>query len=167
MQALAEAGLAPRRLELEITESVLLEDTDQTLAVLHALRDRGVRISMDDFGTGYSSLSYLRRFPFDRIKIDRSFVSDVAEGGDALALIGAINGLGRSLGMATTAEGVETADQMQAIKDAGCTEAQGYLFSRPGSAEEISALIRAQASIVQTERSAAQEPPAGSEPHDV
>ncbi len=143
LSALAEAGLPARRLELEITESVLLDDTEQNLQLLHALRQHGVRISMDDFGTGYSSLSYLRRFPFDRIKIDRSFVTDVAKGGDALALIGAISGLGKSLGMATTAEGVETCEQLQAVKDAGCTDVQGFLFSRPGPAQAVDALILA------------------------
>jgi len=141
MAALHDSGLPPQRLELEITEAVLLDDTERALSVLHAMRERGIRISMDDFGTGYSSLSYLRRFPFDKIKIDRSFIQDAAQGGDALAIVGAISNLGRSLGMSTTAEGVETVEQLAAVCAAGCAEVQGYLFSRPGPASAISALI--------------------------
>jgi len=141
MAALHDSGLPPQRLELEITEAVLLDDTERALSVLHAMRERGIRISMDDFGTGYSSLSYLRRFPFDKIKIDRSFIQDAAQGGDALAIVGAISNLGRSLGMSTTAEGVETIEQLAAVCAAGCAEVQGYLFSRPGPASAISALI--------------------------
>ncbi|MDO9286166.1 MAG: EAL domain-containing protein [Aquabacterium sp.] len=141
LDALHDSGLPPQRLELEITEAVLLDDTEQALSVLHAMRERGIRISMDDFGTGYSSLSYLRRFPFDKIKIDRSFIQDAALGGDALAIVGAISSLGRSLGMSTTAEGVETDEQLAAVCAAGCVEVQGYLFSRPGPAGDIAALI--------------------------
>ncbi|MDO8376688.1 MAG: EAL domain-containing protein, partial [Aquabacterium sp.] len=118
-----------------------LQDDEQTLAMLHQLRALGVRISMDDFGTGYSSLSYLRSFPFDKIKIDRSFIQDAARGGDALAIVGAISSLGRSLGMSTTAEGVETIEQLAAVCAAGCVEVQGYLFSRPGPASAIAVLI--------------------------
>ena len=134
--ALCEAGLPPDRLELEITETVMLQDTDATLATLHQLRALGVGIAMDDFGTGYSSLSYLRRFPFDRIKIDQSFVRDACRKRDCGAIVRAVTGLGNELGMATTAEGVETAEQLAAITLAGCTEVQGYLFSPavPGSA---------------------------------
>jgi len=141
--ALAASGLPPDRLELEITEAVLLEDTELALSVLRTLRARGVHLSMDDFGTGYSSLSYLRRFPFDRIKIDRSFVADAAQGGDALAIIEAINRLGNSLSMVTTAEGVETTGQLSAVASAGCAEVQGYLFCRPMPADQIAALIAA------------------------
>jgi EAL domain-containing protein (putative c-di-GMP-specific phosphodiesterase class I) len=108
MSALAESGLPAQRLELEITESVLLLESETTLATLHQLRGLGVRISMDDFGTGYSSLSYLRSFPFDKIKIDQSFVHDVNDNSDSKAIIRAITSLGASLGMSTTAEGVET-----------------------------------------------------------
>src|SRR6202011_5619626 len=106
--ALAFSHLEPSRLEVEITESVLLKDSDHTLATLHRLRDFGVRISMDDFGTGYSSLSYLRSFPFDKIKIDQSFIRDVSDRDDSMAIIRAVTGLGTALGIATTAEGVET-----------------------------------------------------------
>jgi diguanylate cyclase (GGDEF)-like protein len=142
MQALADASLPPRRLELEITESVLLRDTEQSLAVLHEFRKRGIRIALDDFGTGYSSLSYLRKFPFDRIKIDRSFVQGVENGGDALAVIQAIATLSRSLGMATTVEGVETLRQLGAVREAGCVEVQGFLYSGPRTAAEIPLLLR-------------------------
>ncbi len=106
VSALADSGLAACRLELEITESVLLQDSEATLASLHKLRALGVRISMDDFGTGYSSLSYLRSFPFDKIKIDRSFVNELATRDDSMAIIRAVTGLGKSLGISTTAEGV-------------------------------------------------------------
>ena len=140
-EALSEAGLAPGRLELEITETVLLHDTQATLATLSAVRELGVRIAMDDFGTGYSSLSYLRQFPFDKIKIDRSFVREVANQAEASAIVRAVAALGSSLGISTTAEGVETLDQLGRIQSDGCTEAQGYLFSRPRPASEILALI--------------------------
>jgi diguanylate cyclase (GGDEF)-like protein len=128
-QALNEANLSPDRLELEITETVMLQDTDSTLATLHRLHDLGVRIAMDDFGTGYSSLSYLRRFPFDRIKIDQSFVRDLSRRPDCGAIIRAVAGLSHELGMATTAEGVETREQLDLVTRAGCAEIQGYLFS--------------------------------------
>ena len=141
-EALSEAGLAPDRLELEITETVLLHDTQATLATLNAVRELGVRIAMDDFGTGYSSLSYLRQFPFDKIKIDRSFVREVANQAEASAIVRAVAALGSSLGISTTAEGVETLDQLGRIQSDGCTEAQGYLFSRPRPASEIRALIK-------------------------
>jgi EAL domain-containing protein (putative c-di-GMP-specific phosphodiesterase class I) len=138
--ALADSGLAPDRLELEITETAMLEDTDATLVTLNRLRDLGVEIAMDDFGTGYSSLSYLRRFPFDKVKIDRSFVAGLGQGHDADAIVNAVSDLCRKLGMATTAEGVETEDQLRLLRLAGCTEVQGYLFSRPRPAGEVAAL---------------------------
>ncbi len=143
MTALAYSRLAASRLELEITESVLLGETEANLATLHQLRGIGVRISMDDFGTGYSSLSYLRSFPFDKIKIDRSFVKELSERPDCVAIIRAVAGLGLSLGIATTAEGVETAEQLERVRAEGCTEVQGYLFSPPRPACEIGALIAA------------------------
>jgi diguanylate cyclase (GGDEF)-like protein/PAS domain S-box-containing protein len=135
--ALSGSGLAPNRLELEITESVLLRDAAATLATLHQLRALGIRIAIDDFGTGYSCLSYLRSFPFDKIKIDREFVRELSERSDCTAIIRAIAGLGASLGMATTAEGVETEDQLRRVRAEGCTEVQGYLFSRPIPAHEL------------------------------
>jgi diguanylate cyclase (GGDEF)-like protein len=129
--ALRDAGLPAERLELEITESILLAETHHALDTLHRLRALGVRIAMDDFGTGYSSLSYLRTFPFDKIKIDRSFMQDLTVSEDGLAIVKAAISLGRSLGMATTAEGVETEDQLDAVRREGCTEVQGYFFSPP------------------------------------
>ncbi len=129
--ALGDARLSPDRLEIEITESLLLADNEQTLSILHRLRDIGVRIALDDFGTGYSSLSYLRSFPFDKIKIDRSFMRDLARKGDSLAIIKAIIGLGHSLGISMVAEGVETEEQLNAVRDQGCNEVQGFFFSPP------------------------------------
>ena len=122
---------------------MLLQDNEATLTTLHQLRDLGVRISMDDFGTGYSSLSYLRSFPFDKIKIDRSFVHDLAATRDSKAIVRAVTGLGKSLGMATTAEGVETARAARLPAREGCTEAQGYFFSPARPAAEIDQLLRA------------------------
>ncbi len=128
-RCLKQTGLAPRRLELEMTESVLMQNTEATLETLRQLQETGVGISLDDFGTGYSSLSYLRRFPFNRIKIDRSFVTDIAARPDALAIVRTILMLAESLGMTTTAEGVETDDQRTLLKAVGCQEMQGFLFS--------------------------------------
>jgi len=143
--ALGASGLSPKRLELEITESVLLRDSAATLATLHRLRALGVRISLDDFGTGYSSLSYLRSYPFDKIKIDKSFIRalDSGPGGSAegVAIVRAILGLGHALGVATAAEGVETVEQLRALSIAGCTEIQGYLFSPPRPAGEVARLL--------------------------
>jgi diguanylate cyclase (GGDEF)-like protein/PAS domain S-box-containing protein len=139
ISALAAASLAPHRLELEITESVLMQSNEITLQRLHQLRQLGVRISMDDFGTGYSSLSYLRSFPFDKIKIDRTFINDLANGNDAI--VQAIITLANSLHMTTTAEGVETEPQAAALRTMGCAEMQGYLFSKPKPAQEIARLL--------------------------
>jgi diguanylate cyclase (GGDEF)-like protein/PAS domain S-box-containing protein len=140
-QALEETGLAPTRLELEITETLLLEKADHVLATLHALRALGVRISMDDFGTGYSSLSYLRKFPFDKIKIDRSFVHDLGANAEAQAIVRAILSLGTSLGITITAEGVETEAELRCLKAEGCHEGQGYLFSKARPQAEVMELI--------------------------
>ena len=129
--ALSSAGLAPDRLELEITESVLIADDECALLILRELKEIGVKVALDDFGTGYSSLSYLRRFPFDKIKIDRSFVQDSSGNADSLAIVKAVIALGRSLGLATVAEGVETEAQLDIVSEQGCTEVQGYLFSVP------------------------------------
>ncbi|AWM02309.1 EAL domain-containing protein [Bradyrhizobium amphicarpaeae] len=139
--ALAVSGLDARRLELEITESVLLQNSEATLTTLHELRAMGVRISLDDFGTGYSSLSYLRSFPFDKIKIDRSFVSELATREDSMAIIRAVTGLGRSLGIVTTAEGVENDVQLELLRREGCTQAQGYLFSKPRPASDVAMML--------------------------
>jgi diguanylate cyclase (GGDEF)-like protein len=140
--ALAASGLSAGRLELEITESVLLHDNAATVATLHQLRSLGVRIAMDDFGTGYSSLGYLRSFPFDKIKIDRCFVNDLSDsGGGSLAILRAVSNLGSSLGMTTTAEGVETQEQADKVRAEGCTEMQGYFFSPPRPIKEIARLF--------------------------
>jgi len=135
LAALSASGLAPHRLELEITESVLMGDAEGVSACLHRLRAVGVRVALDDFGTGYSSLSYLRQFPFDKIKIDRSFIAGIGDP-DTAAIVRAIVGLGRRLGSAITAEGVETEAQLAAVRAEGCTEVQGFLFSRPLPAAE-------------------------------
>jgi diguanylate cyclase (GGDEF)-like protein/PAS domain S-box-containing protein len=139
--ALVQAGLPAHRLELEITESVLLQNSEGTRAMLHSLRRLGVKISLDDFGTGYSSLSYLRSFPFDKIKIDRSFVNELATRKDSLAIIRAVTGLGKSLGITTTAEGVETDAQLDVPSREGCSQAQGYLISKPRPIAEVEHLL--------------------------
>ena len=141
MSALQTSGLPANRLELEITESVLLQNSEATLETLHELRAQGVRISLDDFGTGYSSLSYLRSFPFDKIKIDRSFVQELASREDSMAIVRAVAGLGRSLGIVTTAEGVENAEQLDLLRREGCNQAQGYLFSPPRPAAEVERML--------------------------
>ena len=141
VSALAFSGLPPSRLELEITESVLLEKTERNIAILNQLRQMGVRISMDDFGTGYSSIGYLRSFPFDKIKIDQSFVRDLLVDKGSLAIVRAIAGLGVSFGMTTTAEGVETEEQMRCLDLEGCIEVQGYLYSKPVPANEVTDLL--------------------------
>ena len=135
--ALAESGLPPGRLELEITESVLLQGSAENVETLHQLRLMGISIVLDDFGTGYSSLSYLRMFPFDKIKIDRQFVHELANNADCAAIVSAVAGLGRSLRIGTVAEGVETEDQLLLVRAAGCTHAQGYLFGRPCPVEAL------------------------------
>ncbi|UHC15432.1 EAL domain-containing protein [Methylobacterium currus] len=142
-RVLTESGLDPARLELEITEQVMLEESTANIAVLHRLRGLGLRIAIDDFGTGYASLSYLRAFPFDKIKIDRSFTAALGREATAGAIVQAVIGLGASLGITTLAEGVETAAQLTALHRSGCDEVQGFLFSRPVPAEEIRRLVAA------------------------
>jgi diguanylate cyclase (GGDEF)-like protein len=144
MSALAASGLPGRRLELEITETTLLQDGEATLAMLYQLRELGVGIAMDDFGTGYSSLSYLQSFPFDRIKIDRSFIKDIGDSPGSLNIVRAVTAMASGLGMATTAEGVETQDQLASVTSEGCTEMQGYLFSKPLPADRIEELYFAE-----------------------
>lgn len=139
--ALAAAGLAPQRLELEVTETALLEDDEATVAVLRQLRALGVRVSLDDFGVGYSALGYLRKFPFDTIKIDRSFVRTLGESHESAAIVRTIATLGANLGVETTAEGVETAEQLELVQQAGCTAVQGFYFGRPCPAAEIGGVI--------------------------
>lgn len=141
LQALARSGIAPNRLELEITESLFIDNVEATLSSLHSLRALGVRVALDDFGTGYSSLSYLRSFPFDKLKIDRSFIVDLLEHKGATAIIRAITTLADALGIETTAEGVEHSDQLDILRAEGCGQIQGYLFSRPIPAHEVEALL--------------------------
>jgi EAL domain-containing protein (putative c-di-GMP-specific phosphodiesterase class I) len=135
--ALAASGMPATRLQLEITESILMQNTFATLATLHKLRELGVQIAMDDFGTGYSSLSYLRSFPFDKIKIDRTFINDLTNGAEPLAIVHAVANLAKSLRMISTAEGVETRQQLEKLQAIGCTEMQGHIFSQARPAAEI------------------------------
>ncbi|MBX9646405.1 MAG: EAL domain-containing protein [Xanthobacteraceae bacterium] len=147
MEVLKQTGLDPKRLELEITETLLLERSDQVIATLHALRALGISISMDDFGTGYSSLSYLRSFPFDKIKIDQSFVRGLASNRDAQAIVRSIVSLGQGLGVTITAEGVETEDELGWLRSEGCHEGQGFLFSRARPNSDILRLLAAQQAL--------------------
>jgi EAL domain-containing protein (putative c-di-GMP-specific phosphodiesterase class I) len=148
IQALASSGLSAERLELEITELVLIQDNEAAFEILRQLRDFGVKIAMDDFGTGYSSLGYLRSFPFDRIKIDKSFVGDLPDVPDSVAIVRAVVGLGSSLGIRTTAEGVETKEQFASVKSEGCNEVQGYYFSPPQPADNVLRLLGNQRSNI-------------------
>jgi diguanylate cyclase (GGDEF)-like protein len=141
MSALDDSGLAPSLLEVEITENILIRDTATVIDVLHKLKTSGVQIAMDDFGTGYSSLGYLQRFPFDRIKVDRSFIKDIPDSAGSTAIVGAVVALSKRLGMVTTAEGIETREQLEFLKDEGCDEAQGYFFSRPRPAEDLEQIL--------------------------
>jgi len=136
------SALSAGRLELEITESVMMQNTEATLATLHRLRELGVRISMDDFGTGFSSLGYLRRFPFEKLKIDRSFIRDLVSDKNSLAIVRAVTTMAKSLGMITTVEGVETAEQLAQVSQLGCTEVQGFFIGRPQRLEDISRLLQ-------------------------
>jgi diguanylate cyclase (GGDEF)-like protein len=140
-EALADSCIDPRRLELEITEGVLLQESESTMTALHRLRSLGARIAMDDFGTGYSSLGYLRVFPFDKVKIDKSFVSDIHARADSEAIVKAVLGLCAELGITTTAEGVETESQLEILAAAGCTEVQGYLFDPPRPGADVAAML--------------------------
>jgi len=141
IQALAATGVAPARLEIEITESVFLKGGEETLRLLHNLRSVGVRVALDDFGTGYSSLSYLQSFPFDKLKIDRSFIENLLKRAGAAAVVRAITQLAQALGMETTAEGVEENEQLSELRSQGCTSVQGFLFSKPLTAVQAGSLI--------------------------
>ncbi len=145
LQALVRSGMEPKRLEIEITESVFLDGEAGVLAVLHRMREMGVRVALDDFGTGYSSLSYLRSFPFDKIKIDRSFVTSIAADPTAAAIVKVIVDLARALNMDTTAEGVEDEEQLSELKRQGCGTIQGYLFSRPVDGCAVQEMIAGEA----------------------
>jgi diguanylate cyclase (GGDEF)-like protein len=141
LQALAASGLTPERLEIEITESIFLESSETILSILHKLRAIGVRIALDDFGTGYSSLGYLQSFPFDKIKIDRSFTEQILVRPDSAAIVAAVSALARALGMESTAEGVETEDQLEQLRRDGCTSVQGFLLSAPVGARQARAFF--------------------------
>jgi EAL domain-containing protein (putative c-di-GMP-specific phosphodiesterase class I) len=141
IDAVTSAGIATTQLELEITESVLLHDVDRTLAQLSALKDAGISLSIDDFGTGYSSLNYLKRFPIDTIKIDRSFVKDLHEDADDAAICAAIIAMSQQLGLKVVAEGVETREQLKFLRRHKCDHIQGFIFSRPLSADDFSAFL--------------------------
>jgi predicted signal transduction protein with EAL and GGDEF domain len=156
--ALAQSGLPASRLELEITEAVLIRDDDAALAILHQLRGIGVRIALDDFGTGYSSLSYLQRFPFDKIKIDRCFVNDIAEANGSSCIVRAVVNIAAERHMTTTAEGVETQQQHELLRTLGCSEMQGYLFSPAKPGTEIRRMF-----LQACERPAAMSPSPGRE----
>jgi diguanylate cyclase (GGDEF)-like protein len=138
---LAETGLAPQRLELEITETALLEARDSNFDILRSIRSLGIRVAMDDFGTGYSSLSYLQNFEFDKIKVDRRFVAGLKPGADGAAIIKAIAELGTTVGVSLTAEGVETDEELAVVSSYGCREIQGFLFSHPLTAEDVRAYV--------------------------
>jgi len=138
---LAETGLAPHLLELEVTEGALMEDSDATLATLHALRDGGMQIALDDFGTGYSSMSYLKRLPLHNLKVDQSFVRCLPDDTDSLAIVRAIVSLAKNLGFTVTAEGVETLDQASILKGLACETLQGYYFSKPVPGDAIIAIL--------------------------
>lgn len=144
VDAVLSAGIDPGRLELEITETVLMHESAANLAILHKLHEFGVKIALDDFGTGYSSLNYLRSFPFDKIKIDRCFVDGIEAREDCQAIVRAVTSLAASLGMVTTAEGVERAEQLERLRTEGCNQVQGYLFSRPKRAEAFAELREAE-----------------------
>jgi EAL domain-containing protein (putative c-di-GMP-specific phosphodiesterase class I) len=147
--ALAKSGLSAQRLELEVTERLLLEDNDGTLSAMQQLNNLGVGLSLDDFGTGYSSLNYLRKFPFDKIKIDQSFISDLGDESDVRAIIGAVASLGTGLDKTVVAEGIETEEQMKLVSSQGCHEGQGFLFGRPMSGEAIRARLETPMTLAQ------------------
>jgi EAL domain-containing protein (putative c-di-GMP-specific phosphodiesterase class I) len=161
LDVLKETGLAPERLEIEITEGVLIEDTARTLATLTILKAAGIRISLDDFGTGFSSLSYLQRFPFDKIKIDRSFIWEMEKNPDSMAIVRAVIALGRSLRITVTAEGVETQKQLAWLQSEDCDQAQGFLLGKPMPREDVAKLLatpslRAQIELPLNQRKAAE-----------
>ena len=151
-RALGDSGLAPNRLELEITESIFIDQNEYVIDMLHDLRALGVRIALDDFGTGYSSLSYLQLFPFDKIKIDQSFVRHLPKNGDSRVIIQAITMLATHFGMTITAEGVESSEQFKQLEEIGCGEVQGFLFSRPEPRQQIESIL---ARVAATRKAAA------------
>jgi EAL domain-containing protein (putative c-di-GMP-specific phosphodiesterase class I) len=141
LAALTETGLEPRYLELELTETFLMHDSSSTAGVLHALKGLGVQLALDDFGTGYSSLSHLKRFPIDTLKIDRSFLTDVATNPADASIVSGLISMGRDLGICVVAEGVETREQLAFLHGQGCAEAQGYYFGRPATGPDVPAML--------------------------
>jgi EAL domain-containing protein (putative c-di-GMP-specific phosphodiesterase class I) len=141
--ALSETALPESLLELEITESMVMEDPERVINLLDKIRSRGIHLSLDDFGTGHSSLAYLKRFPIDCVKIDRAFIKDMPENTDDVAIARTIVAMAKSLGLTTVAEGVETAEQLELLKTMGCDQIQGYFFSRPLPADDFMAYYRA------------------------
>jgi EAL domain-containing protein (putative c-di-GMP-specific phosphodiesterase class I) len=137
MKALFEASIRPHLLQLELTESLLMRDVDDTIEVLRYLKEAGVTLAIDDFGTGYSSLSYLKRFPIDLLKIDRSFVKDLEESRDSAAICAAIIAMAHQLGLSVVAEGIETPGQLAFLRENGCEQGQGFLLGRPASAQDL------------------------------
>jgi EAL domain-containing protein (putative c-di-GMP-specific phosphodiesterase class I) len=148
--ALAASGMPPQFLQLEITESMVMRDVEHAIALLDVIRRRGVRLAIDDFGTGYSSMSLMKKFPVDAIKIDRSFVQDLPDDSEDRAIAQAIISMGKALGLTVIAEGVETVAQAAFLRERGCDEMQGYLFSRPAPAEDVAALVAANRLIAPT-----------------
>jgi EAL domain-containing protein (putative c-di-GMP-specific phosphodiesterase class I) len=143
---LAETGLEPSRLELELTEGVIVENEEDAVTAMAELRDQGVRLALDDFGTGYSSLIYLRRFAFDKIKIDKAFIEALEPVGEGAILVNSVVSLGRALGLTVTAEGIEHPEQLEFLKSLGCHELQGFLIARPLSGPELGAFLAQNAS---------------------
>jgi diguanylate cyclase (GGDEF)-like protein len=159
---LEETGLDPLRLDIEVTEGLLIKDADGALAILQALKALGISISMDDFGTGYSSLSYFRLFPFDKVKIDQSFIRDMGDNPQAAKLVNAIIGLGKTLGLSIIAEGVETADQLSLLRDLGCDQVQGYFIAKPAPIDQFAHLIQRRGVAPALAERVARDAPAGS-----
>jgi diguanylate cyclase (GGDEF)-like protein len=155
LRALATSGLAPDRLEVEITESIFLEGSDTTLKLLHSLRTLGIRVALDDFGTGYSSLSYLQSFPFDKLKIDRSFIHNLLTRDGASAIVRAITELANALNIETTAEGVEETAQLMELRAHGCSSVQGFLFAEPMTAADVDTLFRENRTAIEDTRDVA------------
>jgi EAL domain-containing protein (putative c-di-GMP-specific phosphodiesterase class I) len=141
--ALTTHGLSPDHIELELTETLVMQDPSAAEETMRSLRDAGLRLSLDDFGTGYSSLAYLKRFPFSSVKIDRAFVTDITTNTGGAAIAKAIIGMGHSLQLTVIAEGVETAEQLQMLRESGCDQVQGFYFSRPVAADELAGMLLA------------------------
>ena len=145
MRIVRNTDIQPQSLELEITESLLMRNVEETIAALHAFKDAGIRLSVDDFGTGYSSLSYLKQFPIDSLKIDQSFVQDLHNNSDDAAICSAIIAMAKELGLSVVAEGVELEEQAEFLRRQGCDQIQGFIYSKPLPADEVEAILVAKA----------------------